>query len=211
MSRIIYLHGFASGPSSKKAQFFRRKFAELGIGIEILDLAEGRFEELTITGQLKVIERAARGEPVSIFGSSMGGYLAALYASQHPEVEKLVLLAPAFSFPTRWPDVLGAETMESWKNTGSFKVFHYTEGREMNLGYQLIEDAQKYPAYPSFTQPALIFHGKNDTVVPSEYSVTFAQQHPNVQLYLLESDHELGNVMDDMWMESEAFLFNQPA
>ncbi len=107
MSRIIYLHGFASGPSSKKARFFSQQFAQLGMGLEIPDLAQGDFARLTISGQLGVIERVSRGEPVSLIGSSMGGYLAALYAARHPEVEKLVLLAPAFSFLTRWPETLG--------------------------------------------------------------------------------------------------------
>ena len=95
--RVLYLHGFASGPSSGKAQWFRRAFAERGIELEIPDLVEGGFENLTITGQLGVIERAAKGEPVSLIGSSMGGYLAALYASRHPEAARLVLLAPGVS------------------------------------------------------------------------------------------------------------------
>ena len=47
MSRIVYLHGFASGPSSRKARFFAERFAELGIGLEIPDLAQGDFARLT--------------------------------------------------------------------------------------------------------------------------------------------------------------------
>jgi len=209
VSRIIYLHGFASGPSSKKARFFAEQFAQLGMGLEIPDLAQGDFARLTISGQLGVIERVARGEPVSLIGSSMGGYLAAFYAARHPEVEKLVLLAPAFSFLTRWPETLGPEALEEWKRTGVLKVFHYVEGRTMELGYQLIEDAARYEAYPAVTQPTLIFHGKNDTVVPASHSVLFAGQHPGVKLRLLESDHELLNVLDDIWIESEEFLFGR--
>ena len=45
---LIYLHGFASGPQSTKAQFFRRRFEELGIAMQIPDLSEGNFEGLTI-------------------------------------------------------------------------------------------------------------------------------------------------------------------
>lgn len=103
MSRVIYLHGFASGPSSKKARFFAERFAQLGIGLEIPDLAENDFEHLTISGQLRVIERLSRGESTTLIGSSMGGYVSALYAARHAEVEKLVLLAPAFAFLKRWP------------------------------------------------------------------------------------------------------------
>src|SRR5579862_6515626 len=62
MRSVIYLHGFASGPQSGKAQFFRRKFAGQGIAIEILRLDEGDFEHLTITRQLAVIQRAVESE-----------------------------------------------------------------------------------------------------------------------------------------------------
>src|SRR4051794_14055045 len=104
---LIYLHGFASGPQSSKAQFFRRRFEEIGVKMRIPDLTEGDFERLTIGGQLRVIESLAQGEPVSLMGSSMGGYLAALYAARHPEVGRIVLLAPAFGFARRWPLRLG--------------------------------------------------------------------------------------------------------
>ncbi len=73
-SRVIYLHGFASGPGSRKAQLFLRRFAERGVSLEIPDLAAGDFEHLTISGQLAVIETVARGEAVSLMGSSLGGY-----------------------------------------------------------------------------------------------------------------------------------------
>jgi len=209
VSRIIYLHGFASGPASKKARFFAERFAQLGIGLDIPDLAEGDFARLTISRQLGVMERLTRGEPVSLIGSSMGGYLAALYAARHPEVEKLVLLAPAFSFLTRWPETLGPEALEEWKRSGVLKVFHYAEGRTMDLGYQLIEDAAQYEPYPAVMQPALIFHGKNDKVVPAGHSMKFSEQHPGARLRLLESDHELLNVLDDMWIETEEFLFRE--
>ncbi len=211
MPRIVYLHGFASSPGSKKAQFFRGRFAELGIGLEIPDLAEGDFAGLTVSGQLRVIERASRGEPVTLMGSSMGGYLAALYAARHPEVDKVVLMAPAFCFQRRWRETLGEAKMEEWRRSGALEVFHYGEGRAVPVGYQLIEDAQQYEDYPDVAQPVLIFHGQNDTVVPPEYSVAFAEKHPRAKLRLMQSDHELVNVMDDMWMETEAFLFGDQA
>ena len=66
MERIVYLHGFASGPASKKAQLFAARCAALGATVEVPDLAEGDFRGLTVTGQLKTVERAARGEAVSL-------------------------------------------------------------------------------------------------------------------------------------------------
>src|SRR4051812_186763 len=109
MNRIIYLHGFASSPASGKARYFAQLLRDAGAAVEIPVLDEGDFEHLTLSGQLGVIERAAPGEPVSLIGSSMGGYLAALYAERHPEVSRLVLLAPAFRFAYRWQERMGAE------------------------------------------------------------------------------------------------------
>ena len=52
MTRILYLHGFASGPGSNKARYFQRRLEAAGARVAALDLARGDFEHLTITGQL---------------------------------------------------------------------------------------------------------------------------------------------------------------
>src|SRR5580704_16237995 len=142
MNRILYLHGFASSPESSKARFFRDRLTRAGFAVEILDLAPD-FENLTITGQLQVITRAAANEPVTLIGSSMGGYLAALYAARHAEVSRLVLMAPAFGFARRWPERLGAAALEDRKRTGSLEVFHYGEGRTRRVSYPLLEDGSR--------------------------------------------------------------------
>ncbi len=206
MSPIVYLHGFASSPASRKAAFFRDRFRERGVEIATPDLDGGDFEHLTITGQLSILDRAAGGRPASLIGSSMGGYLAALYAARHPEVSKLVLLAPAFAFPTRWPEALGAAAMEAWRRTGKRAVYHYASGAPRILDYALIEDGRRYEDFPDFRQPGLIFHGTGDDVVPSFLSEQFAASHPNVELRLMPSGHELTDVLDPMWEAIQTFL-----
>jgi pimeloyl-ACP methyl ester carboxylesterase len=206
VSRIVYLHGFASGPGSGKARFFRRYLEARGATVEIPDLAEGDFEHLTITGQLAVIERTMAGDAVPLIGSSMGGYLAALYAARHPEVPRVVLLAPAFGFAHRWQERLGPERMAEWRATGTTDVYHYAEGRNRPLAPGLIDDGARYPDYPDVHQPALIFHGSRDDVVPAEYSRAFATTHRNASLEILDSGHELTDVLDYMAPKVAAFL-----
>jgi len=126
-------------------------------------------------------------------------------------VEKLVLLAPAFCFQKLWMETHGIAALEEWRRSGVIDLFHYGEGRAVPLGYQLIDDAAQYEDYPDCPQPALIFHGVNDTVVPSDYSAAFAEAHPNTTLRLFHSCHELVDVLDDMWMETERFCFGAPA
>ena len=207
MTRVVYLHGFASSPHSSKAQFFQRKFAERGVPMEIPRLDEGRFEELTISGQLRVIGRAVGEQPAILIGSSLGGYLAALYAAQHPsEIEKLVLLAPAFQFPRRWRERYSDQDWERWKHEGSTPVFHYGDGRERRLEFQFVEDAAQYEDEPEFPQPALILHGVQDSVVPTGISRGYAARRPNTRLVLFESGHELTDVLEPMWLEILSFL-----
>jgi pimeloyl-ACP methyl ester carboxylesterase len=206
MTRILYLHGFASGPSSRKAIFFRDYLQAAGACVDILDLAAGDFERLTLTGQLAVIEREAAGDPVSLVGSSMGGYLAALYAARHSEVRRSDLLAPAFALSRRWSESLGDARVSEWRREGFLNVFHYADGRDRPLGYQLLEDAARYEEFPDVRQPVLIFHGAHDDVVPPQSSEAFAAGRPNVRLEILDSGHDLLNVLDYMAPRIAAFL-----
>jgi uncharacterized protein len=207
----LYLHGFASSPASRKARFFAEKLAALGFAVEIPDLAEGHFEGLTLSKQLALIERLGRHEPAIVIGSSLGGYLAGLYAARHPEVDRVILLAPALGFHALWTTEFGPDRLRLWKEKGSIAVFHYGTGRPQLIGYQLMEDAARFEPEPQFSQPCLIFHGDSDPLVPVAQSVKFAAAHPNVRLIRLASGHELTDVLDKIWEESEKFLALNPA
>lgn len=196
--RFVYIHGFASSPQSRKAGAFEVAMAEKGVRLEIPAMDEGDFEHLTISGQSGVLERTLNGESACLIGSSMGGYLAALYAAMHPEVERLVLLAPAFGFAPRWKEK-GVEGED-------LSVYHYGEKRVRRVHYGLIADALRFPANPDFKQPALIFHGIHDDVVPIEYSREVAALHPDVRLVELDSDHELLDALPRITREAMDFL-----
>jgi pimeloyl-ACP methyl ester carboxylesterase len=204
--RILYLHGFASGPSSNKARFFRRTLESAGATVLVPDLAQSDFEHLTITGQLSVIDEIVGGEPAALVGSSMGGYLAALYAGRHALTTRLVLLAPAFGFARLWSQRLGAGAVDEWRRSGWMEVFHYGENRPRRIWYALLEDGMRYEEYPNFSQPALIFHGIHDDVVPVESSRRFVAGHANTRLEVVDSGHELLNVLDDIGRNASRFL-----
>ena len=82
MSRYVYLHGFASSPHSGKATYFRQRFAERGLNLEVPPLDQNDFPRMTMSSQAAVVDRTLAGEPAVLFGSSLGGYLAAWYAAQ---------------------------------------------------------------------------------------------------------------------------------
>src|SRR5262245_46017761 len=99
---VIYLHGFASSAKSTKAGYFGERLAERGIEVRTPDFNGADFATLTMTrmlGQLADELAAAGPEPAVLMGSSLGGTLAVLAASQFKtRVSRLVLMAPAVMF-----------------------------------------------------------------------------------------------------------------
>ena len=171
--------------------------------------SSGRFEDGTIgrwlDDSLAAVDSLTSGKLVLV-GSSMGGYLASLYAARHPEVQKLVLLAPAFGFQNRWPAMLGPEKFQAWERTGELEVFHYGDKVQRSVGWQLAEDARKWDPIPHVTQPTLLFHGTNDLTVPIAGSEAYAATHPNVTMEAFDAGHELTEVIDEMWERTAIFL-----
>ncbi len=204
--RVIYLHGFASSPQSRKAQFFAGKLRLEGCTVEIPDLAAGNFSHLTISGQLRIVDALLKDGRAILMGSSLGGYLAALSAASHPEVEKVILLAPAFGFYDLWREEMGEEKLRAWRENGAIPVFHYGQGEDMPLAFDLMEDAAGYEGFPDFGQAGLIFHGVDDSVVPIAQSRHYAAARPNIHLLEFRSGHELTDVLDDMWLAAREFL-----
>lgn len=205
--KYLYLHGFASSPRSGKARYFAQRFAELGLSLEIPELAPD-FENMTISSQIDIVERAAAGaDEITLFGSSMGGYVAALSAALgRIPVSRLVLMAPAFGLSQRWADALGGPRLDEWRTTGRLSVFHYGDMRQRDLGYRFVTDAAAYPDYPHPDQPVLLLHGRGDDVVPLAHSERFAALRPNRKLVVFDSGHELTDVLPALWQESKNFL-----
>jgi pimeloyl-ACP methyl ester carboxylesterase len=209
LKRVLYLHGFASSPYSRKGVFLAARLRESGFTVEIPALDAGDFRNLTVTKQLSLIHHSAASGPLAVVGSSLGGYLAALLAAREPNVRRVVLLAPAFDFHRLWVDELGPARLAEWEQSDALQVFHYGEGRQVPLSYSLMKDAATYEAFPRFEQPGLIFHGENDTVVPISLSEHYVQAHPNCRLVRLQSGHELTDVLEDIWPVAESFLADE--
>lgn len=204
----IYLHGFASSPSSTKAMYLRDRFAELGINLKTPDLNQGDFSQLSITRQIQQIaaEFPVNSEPVTLIGSSLGGLTAAWLAEKHSQVQRLVLLAPAFEFLSNWLQQLGADKLKQWQLEQYLPIYHYGEGRSLPLSYNFLLDAAKYEEHRLLRAvPTLILHGVGDEVIPIEASRNFAKSHPQVKLVELNSDHALGDVMVDIWQQVQVF------
>jgi uncharacterized protein len=197
----IYLHGFASCPDSTKAQDIKKRFDKISTHIKIPDLNAGNFSELTISRQInQVVSEFEDQQSITLIGSSLGGLTSAHIAEKYEQVQKIVLLAPAFDFLSHWLPKLGDENLQFWQKEKYLSVYHYREKGELPLSYDFIIDALQYQeSQLQRPIPTLIIHGLKDEVIPIEASQNYAVSRPWVELVELDSDHALGNVFEDIW------------
>jgi len=209
--QVLYLHGFASSPQSSKATFFSNKFAERGVRMIVPDLNAPDFSTLTVTRMLQQAENvtASTDGPLVVVGSSLGGFVAVQAALQHPgRITRLVLLAPALDFDGNRLSELGDRGLGAWKSSNSLAVYHYGYGRMMPVHYDLYADALRYNALDAgLTQPVQVFQGRFDTSVDPETVQRWAAARPNVELHLLDDDHQLLKSLEGIWVEMERFVF----
>ena len=203
--QILYLHGFASGPLSKKGVAFEQYFAPKGIAIERLNLRVPSFEHLRLSAMIETT-RAAIREPAILIGSSLGGLTAARVAERDERVRALVLLAPAFQLAQRWRDSLG-DAYDEWQTNGFREVLDYTTGKTERVDFGFIQDAHEIDVgYPDVRVPTLILHGISDDVVPIGRSRAFAHDRPHMRLVELDDSHELVGSIPRLLAEAEAVI-----
>jgi uncharacterized protein len=206
---LLYLHGFASGPSSHKAVVLSRRFAAEGVRVEVPDLTPGAdgFERSSPSSMLAVAEGLLAGAapPHALIGSSLGGYLAAVAASRDPSIERLVLLAPAFRLFERWSARLSEAELDAWRATG-LETMHYASNRKRRIGWRFFEDARKYPPFPEVRVPALCIAGTRDDTVPFADVEAFVARTPTARLVAVDDGHDLAASLDRIFEEARAFL-----
>lgn len=208
MTEFIYLHGFASGPGSNKAKAFKKRFDELGISIHVPDLQQGDFENLTLTGQIELVQGIIdkkKDKSFGLIGSSMGGYLASLIAQTRESVQALFLMAPGFNFLNRW-----RKKLDISKTTDELiPVFHYRYNKEVRLNTYLFRDAETWESLPLDRKiPTFIVHGLHDETIDIEESRNFVREKSFCSLKELDSDHGLLSCIDSIIEDSLGF-FNQ--
>lgn len=211
MTQFIYLHGFASGPGSKKATAFKKRFDSDSISLIVPDLEGGDFQRLTLTKQLKIIDDCMGeypGERFGLIGSSMGGYLAALMGQTCEKVVGLYLMAPGFNFLKRWRSLVQGHLKGRNAIPDLIKVYHYRYNKDMLLSTDIFRDAEKWDCL-GFNRkiPTRIVHGIHDDTVDISESRKFARAHLECQFEELDSDHQLLSHID--WIVEDALKFFQ--
>jgi alpha/beta superfamily hydrolase len=84
--------------------------------------------------------------------------------------------------------------------------YHYGAQQQLPLSYEFVEDLHQYQE-EQLTRPlpTLILHGCQDQVIPITASRHYATQRNWVQLTELNSDHTLGNALEQIWQSVRRF------
>ncbi len=192
MPALVYLHGFASGPSGSKGSHCREWAERRRIPFHAPDLNLPCFEELTVSAQVDRTESLVRGlgEPPVLVGSSLGGLVAAAAVHRGCSVRSLILLAPAFGFSQRR---MNGPEWASYRACGEMEVFHHAYGRTQCLGPALMGDLPHWIDDGTWRlkPPTVVVHGRRDQSVPFSESEAFVMRNPGARLVLVDDDHGL--------------------
>jgi len=197
----ILCHGMESSKESEKIVALSRQLAERGIFALRFDFAgsgesEGKFEEMTYSGEVEDLRAAHdfvlqyQPQKVGIFGSSMGGTVATLFAAEEKTIAALATVAAPVHPEKFTAKLLTPEGARQWRTRG-YIIYH-----DRRLNISLHDDLERLDvpkAARTISCPALVIHGdKDDTVPVEEGRELFTALAGPKRLCIIEgSDHRL--------------------
>lgn len=140
--------------------------------------SEGPFDQITITLAVEQVIAAIdlmqqKGfRHIGLMGSSFGGLVSILAASQRADLTCLALKCPVVDFAEELRLEFGEEGMAQWKTTDTIPNIMGGPDR-MKLQYAFYEDCLRQIAYDparSITAPTVIVQGDKDEHVPLHQS-----------------------------------------
>lgn len=179
----VLCHGFLSSKTSSTNNALTRMLIGRGIATFRFDFfgqgeSEGPFDHITISLAVEQAERAVdltrdRGyRHIGLMGSSFGGLVSILAASQRTDLVCLALKCPVVDFAEELRLEFGDDGMARWKATDTIPNIMGGPDR-IPLHYYFYEDALRQIAYvpaQSITAPTVIVQGDKDEHVPLHQS-----------------------------------------
>ena len=198
---VILSHGFSSNKDSKLYVELQNELNALGIGTFRYDYyghgklyghgpGYGVSKDVTLSKAVDSLKaaielvRSRSFTDIALMGSSFGGLISLIAASDDPDITGLVLKSPVTEPISFWRGRLSDEQIRKWKEDG---VLHYHfELEDYDLDYAFWEDLLSYNIHQlaeNITCPTLIIHGDKDIYVPIKQSRDLAKiLHTDVKI-----------------------------
>lgn len=223
---ILFLHGYTGGRYELEPLFiylktrytFEYEFPVYPGHGNVLDLKETTGADWYQEAYDSYLHLSLRVDEVIIIGYSMGGVFAS-HIAQHFEVEKLILIAPAFDHTKLTqlsklhlsPRVLSAHMKLNAYNQVKKRLRDIPPKAFMEFS-MIVEE--KAPGFENIESETLIVHGTIDLLVPYITSVEVASKMKYCKLELIEDAPHLFSFTDEKQLELniivERFLFTKP-
>ena len=139
---------------------------------------------------------------VTIVGNSLGGWIAWLMAQEFQEIERLILVAPAFNMMGVRAKQIPAARRQAWKTNGWMPWDDEPAHKDWPLSWKWVVESEAYWK-TSFDRlrpvNTTILHGLQDTVILPSGSSEFVEQllarDPSfpVEPHLIPGDHRLSS------------------
>lgn len=189
---VVLSHGFTSNKDSPSYRILEQRLNEKSIGTVRYDYyghgplyvgakRYGVRSDVTLSktvASLRAVIRHLRSVGdyrIGLFGSSFGGLVSLVTATEDPHISALVLKSPVTEPVRFWKGRVGETAIENWIASG---VLHYAQGVEQyDLDIAFWRDVLSYDtlnAARAITCPTMIIHGDADDVVPIAQSRTLA-------------------------------------
>ncbi len=207
---VIIAHGFRSSMKSRTSSSIARTLSHLGINTLRFDFyghghSTGEFADVTLTKALQDLHAVIgfvrdRGyEQVGLFGSSFGGMVSLLVASEDMNLFAVVLKSPVVDYAAKEIHRRGKKGIQVWKDQGTVEYI-LPNGVRLPLHYAFYEDSLQYAGYAyvqKITAPTLFVHGDADTVVPVEQSEQAVELMMNATLEKLSGVNHFYDKKED--------------
>ena len=209
--QLLFVTGFLSKRWGNKSKALADLCRERNWGFCCFDFrgngdSGGAFADYTLCDWLEdarsVTKMLADGPPVTIIGSSLGGWLAWLLGQEFPHVQQLVLLAPAFNMMGKRVQNISSARRQQWETTGWMPWDDDALHKDFPLSWKWVEESEALwvKRFDSLRRvPTRIVHSLQDVVILPKGSWEFTEQllmkdpqYP-IELLLKTGDHRFSS------------------
>jgi pimeloyl-ACP methyl ester carboxylesterase len=209
--QLLFVTGFLSKRWGTKSKALAELCRERQWGFCCFDFrgngdSEGAFRDYTLSDWLddarRVLQLIADGPPLTIIGSSLGGWLAWILGQEFSHVRQLGRLSPAFNMMGKRALEISSTRREEWETTGWMPWADDALHGAFPLSWKWVQESESLWDQRFHTLrrvPTTILHGLQDDVILPQGSWKFTEELLNVdskfpiELLLKTGDHRFSS------------------
>jgi uncharacterized protein len=207
--QILFITGFLSTRWGNKSRALVQWCQEQGWGFGCYDVrgfgeSEGSFTDYTLSDWVAdarlVVNLLKAGPPMTLVGNSLGSWIAWMMAQECEQIERLVLIAPAFNMMGVRARSISEERRHAWLTAGWMPWDDDDMHRDHPIAWKWVEESEAFwtRRFERLHRvKTTILHGLQDSVILPQNSSQFVEALLErdsafpIELRLIPGDHRL--------------------